>query len=210
MIVIVDYGVGNLRSIANMFRKIGHAAEISSDPETIERATKLVLPGVGAFDHGMIELTKRGLLPVLNRKVLDEGTPVIGLCLGMQLLARSSEEGSVPGLGWIDAEVVRLALPPGSPLKVPHMGWNQVRAVRPHPLLQDSTDETRFYFVHSYHLRCADDSAVIGTTEYGYEFPSVVGQGNVMGVQFHPEKSHRFGMRLLTSFAAGAPLPAGR
>jgi imidazole glycerol-phosphate synthase subunit HisH len=201
VIVIVDYGLGNLASILNMLRKIGAQARISSDPGVIDSATKLLLPGVGSFDSGMAALEERGLVPVLSRKVLDAGTPLLGLCLGMQLLTRGSEEGRRPGLGWIDATTVRFRFPEGGPrLPVPHMGWNGIRVTRESPLLAALPDPARFYFVHSYHVVCGSEDQVLATTSYGYDFPSVIGRGRLVGTQFHPEKSHKFGMALLRSF----------
>lgn len=201
MIVIVDYGVGNLGSIANMLRKVGGEAVVSSDGAVIEQAQKLILPGVGAFDSGMKNLNQAGLIPLLNRKVLDEKTPILGLCLGMQLFARRSEEGVLPGLDWIGSDVTRFRFDPhGTTLKIPHMGWNNVKTERKHPLWKDFDTDGRFYFVHSYHLVCDDRNSILATTLYGYEFVSAVARDNILGVQFHPEKSHKFGMRLLSNF----------
>jgi len=202
MITIVDYNIGNLGSILNMFRKIGHEARLSSDPQEIQSAEKLLLPGVGAFDAGMHKLERSGLIPVLNRRVLQDRVPTLGICLGMQLMARSSEEGCRPGLGWINAQVLRFD-PGAAALKIPHMGWNVARPLRPSALTQGLSGELRFYFVHSYYVRCQDtDDAILGS-EYGCAFHSGFQHENVFGVQFHPEKSHRFGMVLLRNFAAG-------
>ena len=204
MIVIVDYGIGNLGSIANMFKKVGAAATISSDVTVIGDAEKIVLPGVGSFDRAMRELNASGLIPTLDAKV-HAGTPLLGVCLGMQLLARGSEEGALPGLGWIDASVVHFR-PPGSNgartgLKVPHMGWNVLEPAREHPLLADLGEEPRFYFVHSYHFVPDDPSTALGLVDYGGPFVAAIARDNILGVQFHPEKSHRFGMQLLRNFA---------
>jgi glutamine amidotransferase len=208
MITIVDYGMGNLSSIANMLKKSGSQVVISGDPRTIINAEKLVLPGVGAFESGMHNLAERGLIEPLNRAVCERKVPVLGLCLGMQLMTRRSEEGRLPGLGWIDAETVRFRLTGNNAqLKVPHMGWNTMRFARSSPLARDLAEEARFYFVHSYHLICTDDSDVLGRTTYGYEFASAVERDNIFGVQFHPEKSHRFGMQLLKTFAEMRPPP---
>lgn len=202
MIVIVDYQMGNLGSILNMFRKLGIPAVISRDAAEIARADKLILPGVGAFDRGMTGLNQLGLVPVLNRKVLEERCPILGLCLGMHLMTRASEEGSLPGLNWIRADTRRFAFDPPQPgLRVPHMGWNTVRIDRPSPLVADYDEPPRYYFAHSYYVRCDDAANVIGTTTFGFDFVSIVGEGNVFGTQFHPEKSHKFGMRLLSNFA---------
>jgi glutamine amidotransferase len=202
MIVIVDYGMGNLGSIANMLKKIGVPAVISSDPAVVEKADKLILPGVGAFDAGMKNLETRGLIPLLNFRVLEQKTPILGVCLGMQLLCKRSEEGQLPGLGWLDAEVVRFKFDSNTTnLKIPHMGWNTLAVRQPHPLFADLEAENRFYFVHSYHVVCADQSNVLAQTNYGFDFASAVVKDNIMGVQFHPEKSHKFGMRLYKNFA---------
>jgi glutamine amidotransferase len=201
MIVIVDYGLGNLGSIVNMLKKIGAHATLSADASVIEKATKLILPGVGAFDHGMKNLTDLGLVPVLNKKVIVEKTPILGLCLGMQLFTRRSEEGRLPGLGWLDAETVRFRLDQTqTKLRVPHMGWNVIKVCQTNPIFEGLYEEARFYFVHSFHVLCHDAQDVLAQTHYGYEFPSVIGHGNIIGTQFHPEKSHKFGMKLLKNF----------
>lgn len=199
-VVIVDYGVGNLGSIANMLKKAGVDNRISAEPSEIRRADRLILAGVGAFDNGMRNLADRGLIDVLNEKAAT-GTPILGLCLGMQLMGRTSEEGTLPGLGWIDARAKRFRPAPGTDLKVPHMGWNTVRPLRTHRLLKDLDDGSRFYFVHSYYVECADPAVELGRTTYGHEFCSAMAAGNLTGVQFHPEKSHRFGLALLSNFA---------
>lgn len=202
MIAIINYGMGNLGSIANMFKKVGAAATITSDPVEIEKADKLVLPGVGAFDAGMRNLQESKLIPLLNQKVLVEKTPLVGLCLGMQLLTKESEEGRLAGLGWIDAKTVKFKFDSfGASLKIPHMGWNTVRPCQPHPLFIELATEARFYHVHSYHVICSDPGAnTIAETEYGYPFASAIARDNILGVQFHPEKSHKFGMKLLSNF----------
>jgi len=202
MIVVVDYGLGNLGSIANMLKKIGAHAVVSSDPAVVEKADKLILPGVGAFDAGMKNLETRGLIPLLNYRVLEQKTPILGVCLGMQLLCKRSEEGQLPGLGWLDAEVIRFKFDGNiANLKIPHMGWNTLAVRQPHPLFADLEAENRFYFVHSYHVVCADMGNVLAQTNYGFDFASAVVKDNIMGVQFHPEKSHKFGMRLYKNFA---------
>ena len=201
MIVVIDYGMGNLGSIANMLKKVGAKSIIASDVATLERADKLILPGVGAFDNGMQRLKDLGLLAVLNHKVLQDKTPILGLCLGMQLFTRRSEEGILPGLGWIDAETVRFHFASDqNELRIPHMGWNTVQIKHSSPLWYEMYPDARFYFVHSYHLVCHNDEDVTTATFYGYEFASSVTQGNIAGTQFHPEKSHKFGMRLFKNF----------
>jgi glutamine amidotransferase len=201
MIVVVDYGIGNLGSIANMLRKIGADAVISSAAADIQKADKLILPGVGAFDNGMRNLHDRGLLPVLHERVHEAQVPVLGICLGMQLMTKNSEEGTLPGLGWIDAKTVRFKFAPQMKLKVPHMGWNTITQKKESSLFSEMHPEPRFYFVHSYHAACERSEDVLAVTPYGYDFVSAFQRGNIAGVQFHPEKSHRFGMRLLKNFA---------
>jgi imidazole glycerol-phosphate synthase subunit HisH len=200
MITIVDYGMGNLGSIRNMLKKIGAKSEITADPARIAAATKLVLPGVGAFDAGMDNLERSGLVPLLDERVRAAGVPVLGICLGMQLMTRSSSEGERRGLGWVDARTLRFA-PADPTLKVPHMGWNVARPERADPLIDELPAEARFYFVHSYYVVCEQPGDVLLTTRHGREFHSGFRHGNVWGVQFHPEKSHRFGMHLLRNFA---------
>lgn len=201
MLVIIDYGVGNLASIANMFKRVGVRAVISGEPEKLRAATKLVLPGVGAFDPVMEKLRASGLMDDLNEKVLKERVPVLGMCVGMQMLGHGSEEGKLPGLGWLDAtcEKFRQDLPG---LRIPHMGWNSVNRVKQSPLIDTLPDDARFYFVHSYYMVCRDSSDILLTTDYGGEFASAVQRGNIFGTQFHPEKSHRFGMELYRRFAS--------
>ena len=200
MITIVDYGMGNLGSIRNMLKKISVDSEVTADARKIGAARKLILPGVGAFDAGMDNLERSGLIPVLNERVLQAKVPTLGICLGMQLMARGSDEGRRKGLGWIDAQALRFQ-PTDAALKVPHMGWNLVRPAREAALVDALPDEPRFYFVHSYFIRCEQPEDVLLITTYGEPFHSAFHRGNVWGVQFHPEKSHKFGMRLLRNFA---------
>jgi glutamine amidotransferase len=201
MIIIVNYGMGNVGSIANMHKKIGVPAAVSSDADAIRSADKLILPGVGAFDEGMRNLADRGLLPVLNERVVEQKTPVLGICLGMQLMTAGSEEGSRPGLGWMPGRTVRFRVN-GNGLKVPHMGWNTVHPQAPSRLFGGLPVPSRFYFVHSDHVRCDCPEVIAATVNHGYDFPAALEYGHVYGVQFHPEKSHRFGMALLKRFAA--------
>lgn len=201
-IFIVNYGVGNLGSIVNMFKKIGFKAVASSDEETLQIADKLILPGVGAFDAGMKKLHETGLIPVLNELVLEKKVPVLGLCLGLQLMTQKSAEGVEEGLGWFDAETIRFQFDTkNSQLKIPHMGWNNISIRREHKLFTNFEEEARFYFVHSYHVVSHDENLVLAETEYGYTFPSILQKENIFGAQFHPEKSHKFGMKLLKNFA---------
>jgi glutamine amidotransferase len=207
VITIIDYGMGNVGSILNMLKRIGAAAQISSKVEDIVSADKLVLPGVGSFDTGMSNLVISGLRDVLDEKVLGERTPVLGVCLGMQLLSRRSEEGQLPGLGWIEGETVRFRFDPKTTgLKVPHMGWNTVKPSPASPLFASFIEPPRFYFVHSYHVVCANPADVAAKVYYGEEVTAAISRGHVMGVQFHPEKSHTYGMRLFKSFA-DLPVP---
>jgi len=202
MITIVDYGTGNLASITNMLKRIGCASIITSKVDEIARATKLILPGVGAFDTGIRNLANLGLIEILNQKAIVERVPTLGICLGMQLFMDGSQEGNLRGLGWIEGEVVRFNPQISQEkLKIPHMSWNYVSPVKESKLFADLQDDPRFYFVHSYHVGPARAGDVLARTTYGYPFTSAVERDNVAGVQFHPEKSHKFGMKLLQNFA---------
>jgi glutamine amidotransferase len=202
MIIIVNYGIGNLGSVLNMLKKVGADAAISSDPLEIEKADKLILPGVGAFDAGMSNLRESNLIGILNEKTLARRTPTLGICLGMQLLMQKSEEGDLPGLGWIEGVNVKFRFEENNGhLKIPHMGWNTVTVKRHDSLFKDLDEEARFYFVHSYQVVCKREDDVLATTHHGDDFVSALQSGNIMGTQFHPEKSHKFGMKLLSNFA---------
>jgi len=200
MIVIVDYGLGNLGSIMNMFKKIGVPSVIGSNSNQILEAEKIVLPGVGHFDRAMDSISESGILEALTQKAQVEKVPILGVCLGMQILTQGSEEGERLGLGWIPAKTVRFKHE-SSDFKVPHMGWNFVRANKPHPLLKGFDETFRFYFVHSYHVVVDSIQNSLLSTKYGYSFDSAIFHENIYGVQFHPEKSHRFGMHLLKNFS---------
>jgi glutamine amidotransferase len=201
-VMIVDYGIGNLGSVLNMLKHVGVPAAISADPVVISAAEKLILPGVGAFDTAARRLRESGLLDLLHKRVIEQGVPTLGLCLGMQLLTRGSEEGDEAGLGWIAGETRRFRFPDGeAPLRIPHMGWNTVMPRAGAALFTGLEQEARFYFVHGYHVILDEPNDVAAVTRYGYEFVSAVQRDNVFGTQFHPEKSHRFGMRLLKNFA---------
>lgn len=199
MITIVDYGVGNLGSILNMFRYIGVSADVSSSLSVISKASKLLLPGVGAFDNAISRINASGLRDILDHKVLIQRTPILGICLGTQLLTRGSEEGKLPGLGWVPAKTSRFPSLLG--LKVPHMGWNLVTPNTPSALTQNLSPGSRFYFVHSYYITVESPQHSILRTSHGIEFDSAIQCGNIYGTQFHPEKSHKFGMQLLKNFA---------
>jgi glutamine amidotransferase len=199
-VVIVDYGLGNLRSVVGAVTKLGFDAQSSSDPVVLERASRLILPGVGAFGDGMDQLRARDLLPTLRRLVLDEHRPILGICLGAQLMAQDSEEfGRHEGLGWIGASVRRID-PADATIRVPHVGWNAVHQSQAHPMFADVPQDELFYFVHSYHIVCDDPGIVVGTVEYGGTITAAVRQGNIWGTQFHPEKSQRHGLTLLHNF----------
>jgi imidazole glycerol-phosphate synthase subunit HisH len=199
MIAIIDYGLGNLGSIQNMLKRIGVSSLITSKIDEIKNADKLILPGVGAFDVGMKNLNDFGLLDILNARVLNDKVPVLGICLGMQLMAESSEEGIRIGLGWIKGSCLRFKFENGFGLKVPHMEWNEVTITKPNKLIDEFEDQ-RFYFVHSYYLKCAENEDVMAESIYGFKFTCAVSKDNILGVQFHPEKSHKFGMQLLKNF----------
>lgn len=201
MITIVDYGMGNLGSIMNMFKKLRIEARIASDPAAISDASKLLLPGVGSFDAAMQRINERGLKKILDRKVLEEKVPILGICLGMQLLTLSSEEGKLAGLGWIPGETLRFSFSGEEALKIPHMGWNYVREINSSALTNLPPD-SRFYFVHSYYVKVKDPNHVGMQTRYGIDFDSVIQKDHIFGAQFHPEKSHKYGMRFLENFAA--------
>jgi len=206
MIVVIDYGCGNPASIRNMLRKLGVSALVSSDAEDIRNADKIIFPGVGAFDHGADSIRKLGIAEALTDRVLKDGVPILGICVGLQLFARRSDEGVLPGLGWIEGDVVafdknRL----GSTDKIPHMGWAELTVSTESPFLSGFHETPRFYFVHSFHMRCDHEADVAATARHGYDFCAAVKRDNLFGVQFHPEKSHRFGMRLLTNFISSRP-----
>ncbi len=204
MIVVVDYGIGNILSIQNMLRKIGAKSCISNDHKVIEKASKLILPGVGSFSVGMQNLKKQGLIDVLEQKVIQQNTPILGICLGMQLMCAKSEEAGqiTEGLGWFKAEVKyfdKTKLPKS--LKVPHMGWSEIDVKQPDTFFSKTLDEPyRFYFTHSLHVANADLKEVLCESTYGYNFVSALKRDHIVGVQFHPEKSHFFGMELFKRF----------
>jgi glutamine amidotransferase len=200
MIVVIDYDMGNTGSILNMIKKAGGEATISSDPEEIRNADKLILPGVGSFDSGMQNLSNLGLINILRKKVTEQEIPLLGICLGLQLLTRRSEEGILQGLGLVDASTVRFRLPNNSGLKIPHMGWNSVIVRKESPLFHNVSQNSVFYFVHSYHVVCNSAEDILSTTNYGYDFVSSLQSGNIFGTQFHPEKSHKYGLKLMKNF----------
>jgi glutamine amidotransferase len=200
MITIIDYKTGNLGSIQNILKKIGETSIVTSDRTVVEKATKIILPGVGSFDTGMRNLMNLDLIDILNQKVLVEKTPVLGICLGMQLFCERSEEGTLPGLAWIKGEAVKFKIMNATEYKIPHMGWNFVTRRKESRLFNDMIPDPRFYFVHSYLLHVHEASDILASTTYETEFTSAVERDNIIGVQFHPEKSHKFGMKFLKNF----------
>jgi glutamine amidotransferase len=199
-VVVVDYDMGNPGSVLNMLAKIGQKGLLSRQADDLDRARKIILPGVGSFDEGMRNLERFGLLEILRRRVIDDRVPFLGICLGMQLLTESSEEGLRNGLGWIRGRCRRF--PANARIKVPHMGWNSVRPTAGgSTLFSNLPEESRFYFVHSYYVEVDDPADVAGVTHHGIDLVSAVVHEHIFGTQFHPEKSHRFGMQLMKNFA---------
>lgn len=198
MIVIIDYGMGNLGSIVNMFKKVGVKAEVSSDLDVISNASKLLLPGVGSFDRAIERIEALGMRPVLDYQALVEKKPILGICLGMQLLTRGSEEGVLPGLNWISADTKKFPSIPG--LRIPHMGWNYVETSTSSSLTHNLHSESRFYFVHSYCVQVDDQKNSILKCQYGISFDAAIQYDNIFGAQFHPEKSHKYGIQIFKNF----------
>lgn len=202
MITIVDYGLGNVTAFLNVYRRLNIAARTATRPADLQDATRVILPGVGAFDHAMERLNRSGMRAALDDIVLRRQVPTLGVCVGMQILGRDSDEGSLPGLGWIDGRVRQLAsLMPAESLPVPHMGWNDARPVAANKLFDHLGASARFYFLHSFYFACDRPADAIAVAEYGAPFACAVNAGNVFGVQFHPEKSHHYGVQLLKNFA---------
>jgi imidazole glycerol-phosphate synthase subunit HisH len=202
MIAIINYGLGNIKAFANIYSKLDSPFKIATKPEDLEGVTKIILPGVGDFDYGMDRLNKSGMRPKLEELVLEEKLPVIGICVGMQMLANSSEEGDLPGLGWIDAEVKKFDTTLfKQKTKVPHMGWNDVKPVKTNKLLDGLEENALFYFLHSYYFECKNEEDILAVANYGEQFTCIANAGNVYGIQCHPEKSHQYGIQLLKNFA---------
>lgn len=199
-IVMIDYGMGNLHSVNKRFKYLNTTPVISSDPEVIAAADKIILPGVGHFGKAMENLKQLNLIEILNDFVWNQKKPILGICLGMQLMAKSSEEGDVKGLGWFDANVVRFKVSNTLLFKVPHTGWNQIKIAKHSLLMENIPDLSEMYFVHSYHFQCANEMDILNTTDYDYSFTSAVEKNNIFGVQYHPEKSHDTGAQLLKNF----------
>jgi glutamine amidotransferase len=202
MITIVDYGLGNISAFANVYNKLNISIEIATNKEQLSNASKVILPGVGAFDHAMQQLDQSGMRETLDELILGKKLPVIGICVGMQMLAGSSEEGKLPGLGWIDGEVKKFGEGISDyNMLLPHMGWNDVRPLSKNNLFRDFDDDPSFYFLHSFYFHCHKEEDILAQTDYGDQFTCAVNSGNIYGVQFHPEKSHQHGIQLLKNFA---------
>jgi glutamine amidotransferase len=200
MIVIPNAGIGNVKSVANMLSRVGTQALVSDQPTDLRNAHKIVLAGVGAFDAGMQALSAGGWVEQLQEAVRVRKVPVLGICLGMQLLCKGSEEGTIPGLSWVDATVMRFDAKEFPNIKVPHMGWNTIDVKKTNDIIPVDEPDQRYYFAHSYHVVCEDGNNLVATVNYGNTVAAVIQNENVFGVQFHPEKSHRFGMHLLANF----------
>ncbi len=200
MVAIIDYGIGNTGSICKMIEKLGFEANVTKNETEIRKAVSIILPGVGSFDNAAKKLRDTGLISTLSELALEHNKPFLGICLGMQLLFKSSEEGVDNGLGWIDGKVIKFDQSKMPSEKIPHMGWNTVTCNSRSPLFKNFNSEIRFYFTHSFHVSGVKESEIIGTTNYGYDFTCAVQRNNIYGVQFHPEKSHRFGLQLMHKF----------
>jgi glutamine amidotransferase len=202
MIGIIDYGSGNVMAFINAYRKLNIPARLVHNAQELESADRLILPGVGAFDYAMQRLEQSRLRPVLDEAVCRRKIPVLGICVGMQMLACSSQEGSLPGFGWIGGEVKRFeTLYVGRATNIPHMGWNDVKPIRTSGLFHKLEEDARFYFLHSYYFECRRNEDILAMTDYGLPFASAIQSENIYGVQFHPEKSHQWGIQLLSNFA---------
>ncbi len=199
-ILILDIGMGNLGSIQNMLKKINCPSIISSDPEDIQSAEKVILPGVGSFDSVMKSIEALNIKELLEIQVIKNKIPILGICLGIQMFTKGSEEGLLPGLGWIDAKTIRFSFSGNQNLKIPHMGWNTTSLHKENLLFSKMHPDARFYFVHSYHILCQDSNDILTTTHYGYDFVSSIQKNNIYGTQFHPEKSHKYGMKIFENF----------
>lgn len=202
MITIIDYGLGNIRAFVNLYERLNIPVTVAKTVADLANAEKLILPGVGSFDHALSKLNHSGMIESINDLVLKNKVPVIGICSGMQIMAESSEEGSLHGLGWIPGKVKKFSFSDSANhLPLPHMGWNSIRVTDDHILVQDMDTESRFYFLHSYYLPVSESAISLAVTEYGNTFTSIVNKDNIFGVQFHPEKSHRWGITILKNFA---------
>jgi len=202
MITIIDYGLGNIVAFVNLFKRLNIPVSAARTADELKGAEKIILPGVGAFDQAMQLLDQSGMRPTLDELVLDKRKPVLGICVGMQILGNSSDEGVLSGLGWIQGQVRKLKpAEAGDRLRLPHMGWNDVHPVVKNPLFNQLESDAQFYFLHSYYVQCEENADVLATSSYGIDFSCAVNSRNIYGVQFHPEKSHHYGTRLLKNFA---------
>lgn len=202
MIAIIDYGVGNIKAFVNIYKQLGVDVKIARSSDELDGATKLILPGVGHFDYAMLRFKESGMIDKATDLVFDQKVPVIGICVGMQMLANFSDEGTLPGLGWIDGVVKKIDTQYlKHTTRLPHMGWNDIRSKQTNPILLKLESEARFYFLHSYYFSCNNPNDSLAVAEYGMEFSCIVNHENIYGVQFHPEKSHHFGIQLLNNFA---------
>lgn len=202
MITLIDYGVGNIFAFQNVYKRLDIPTKIAKTAADLKSASKLILPGVGAFDYAMKQLNASGMRQVLDEMVMELKIPIIGICVGMQMMGNKSEEGNAEGLKWIDADIIKF----NESLiqqrtKLPHMGWNDVSPTKAHPLFKGLEQDSIFYFLHSYYFNCKNKEDVIAISDYGISFASAVNSNNVYGIQFHPEKSHQFGEKLLNNFA---------
>jgi glutamine amidotransferase len=202
MISIIDYGVGNVKAFLNIYKKLGHCAELVSNVDQLEESKKLILPGVGHFDYAMRKFQDSGLFEKVNYLVLEKEVPVVGVCVGMQMMARRSDEGSESGLGWLHADVVKFDV---TKIKfkphLPHMGWNDVKINHPNNILNGFPLKSKFYFLHSYYMVCDHPEDIVAEADYGVKFTCIVNHENIYGIQCHPEKSHGFGVQFLDNFA---------
>jgi imidazole glycerol-phosphate synthase subunit HisH len=202
MIAIIDYGVGNISAFVNVYNKLDISIKVAKKPSDLEGVTKLILPGVGAFDHAMNELNNSGMVDKLNELVLVDKLPVIGICVGLQMMATKSDEGELPGLGWVDATVKLFDVTKFNfNTHLPHMGWNDTTPVKENLLFINLEKDSKFYFLHSFYFECNNDEDIIAISDYGIKFTCAINKGNIYGTQFHPEKSHHFGIQLLKNFA---------
>lgn len=199
-LIIVDYGMGNLNSVKKCLDRMRVSSTVSSDPKAIIDAEKIILPGVGHFGKAMLNLKKLNLLEALNEAVLIKQKPILGICLGMELMAKEGEEGNAQGLGWLDAHIIRFNVLDKIKHKIPHIGWNQIHIRKPSLLMNSIPDLSEFYFLHSYHLRISNQSDILTETQHDYFYPSAIEKDNIFGVQYHPEKSHEVGAQLLNNF----------
>jgi len=201
MIAIIDYGLGNVRAFANIYTKLNIPFVIVQNTSELKKAQRIILPGVGAFDYAMGLLEKSGMKNMLDDMVQGLGVPVLGVCVGMQMMAASSEEGEKPGLGWVDGQVKKFKTEDSLPIIIPHMGWNNVQPLNDSILMEGLDSASKFYFLHSYYFNCTSKNEILASTNYGGKFTCAVNRNNIYGVQFHPEKSHQWGEKLLENFA---------